>query len=556
VAPGARAVNLRLSPDGRHITFQWVEDPAGETPTTYVEFVTEDGETGVRSARPKIGNPRPAFRMGIVRVDPSLPADSVSVTWVDAGTPKPSIIHGPYWNLQGTRAVVQILSLDHKERWISLLDLESGQTSVIDHEHWDDWLNVKLVGGRWSPGYLEWLPGGDAFGFASERTGWTMLYLAELSGTPRVRHLTEGDWEVRGATLTPDGGAWLLTTSRKHPGEEHVYRIAARGGELVRITLGEGIAESYLSPDGRRIAFIFETERALPDLFVQDAWPGVTVTRITQSGTDAFHRYAWSPSEIITFPDPAGLPTWARIYAPPSRPNGAAIVYVHGCGECRQGVVKGWTRGPTDVTVYANFMRQQGYVVVSLDYRGSAGYGHFYRTYAYRQIGITDVDSALPLLDLLQERYGVDPKRIGMYGASYGGFFTLMSLFRHPGRWAAGVALFGPTDWAHYEDMYTSRILGAFPHEDEEVYRRSSPIYHAAGLEDRLQIQHGLLDGNVQVQDAFRLAQALIELGKDFDLVVYPTEAHGFIHPPSRLDSFRRMTRWFNQYLLETRSIP
>ena len=146
--------------------------------------------------------------------------------------------------------------------------------------------------------------------------------------------------------------------------------------------------------------------------------------------------------------------------------------------------------------------------------------------------------------------YGVDRGSIGLYGGSCGGFFTIMSLFRHPGKYKAGVALYPVTDWAHYNQGYTSRILNGTPQSDDEAYRRSSPIYYAEGLSDHLQIQHGLVDNNVQIQDSFRLSQILMEMKKDFDMVVYPVEDHGWDEVPSRRDSYRRMTEWFNRHLL------
>ena len=224
-----------------------------------------------------------------------------------------------------------------------------------------------------------------------------------------------------------------------------------------------------------------------------------------------------------------------------------AVVYAHGCGECAQAVVKGWARSGS--IVYANYLIQRGYAAASVDYRGSSGYGHRNRTYAYRQMGVSDIDSALPLLDILVDQYGVARDRIGVYGGSYGGFFTLMSLFRNPGKYAAGVALYPVTDWVHYNQGYTSRILNGDQLDDEEAYRVSSPVYYADGLQDALQIQHGLVDGNVQIQDSFRLAQILIEKQKDFDLVVYPVEDHGWDEIPTRRDSYRRMTDFFDRYL-------
>jgi len=548
---GARAYNLQRSPDGRFITFGWIKDPSREHQTSYMEFVNEEGRAVEQSARPKVGEPLPEYKMGIVRIDPLVEPDSVEVVWVDDGIEQETVIHGPYWNPQGTHAVVQILSMDHKDRWISLLDVESRATTVVDHQHEDSWIGGPLVEGRWSPGYLQWLPDGRSFGFVSTATGWAMLYLADIDGT--VHQLTDGEWEVRRAALSPDGRTWYLKTSQAHPGEEHLYHLPARGGQLRRVTLGEGIHEAHYSPDGRRLAVTYENPRLMPDLYVMENRPGARKRQVTRSGTDDFYRYAWAASEVITFPDPAGLPTWGEVWEPPAEHNGAAVIYVHGCGECAQGVTKGWRRGR--MVLYANYMRDRGYVAANLDYRGSSGYGHANRTYAYRQMGVSDVDSGLPFLEILAERYGVDPGRIGIYGGSYGGFFTLMALFRHPGKFAAGVALYPVTDWAHYNQGYTSRILNGSQLDDEEAYRRSSPMYYAEGLQDALMIQHGLVDENVQIQDSFRLAQMLMELDKDFDLVVYPMEDHGWDEVPSRKDSYRRMRRWFDLHLLGEREV-
>lgn len=546
VEKGAVLRNLTLSPDGRFVTFRWIKNPAREHRTSYMEFVNATGYATEQRARPKVGEPLFEAKFGIVRVDPAVEPDSVQVTWADDGTDKATVVHGPWWSPAGRHAAVQILSMDHKERWIALLDVETGATTALDHQREEAWIGGPLVVGRWNPGWLEWLPDGSAFGFGSTATGWAMLYLADVaSGT--VRRLTDGEFEVRRAQLSPDGRTWFLTTSREHPGEEHLYHLPARGGALTRVTVDEGVHAAYPSPDGTRLAVTYETRLLMPDLYVMDNRAGAAKRQVTKSGTDAYYRIPWAPSEIVSFPDPAGLPTWGEVWAPPARPNGAAVVYVHGCGECAQAVHKRWG-GRT--ALVATYLRQEGYLAASLDYRGSSGYGHANRTYAYRQMGVSDVDSGLPFLDLLVERYGVDRRRIGIYGGSYGGFFTIMALFRHPGRYAAGVALYPVTDWAHYNQGYTSRILNGAPYQDEDAYRRSSPVYYAAGLTDALQIQHGLVDGNVQIQDSFRLAQMLMELNKDFDLVVYPVEDHGWDEVPSRRDSYKRMMRWFERHLL------
>ena len=197
---------------------------------------------------------------------------------------------------------------------------------------------------------------------------------------------------------------------------------------------------------------------------------------------------------------------------------------------------------------FINYMLQQGYTVLDFDYRGSAGFGRDYRTDISESMGIKDTDGAVAGARWLAENAGVDPDRIGIYGVSYGGFLTLTSLFRYPGVFSAGVARAAVTDWAHYSDGWTSRILGV-PHENPEAYRRSSPIYYAEGLEDALLITHGLVDDNVHFQDAARLMQRLIELEKDFEVMVYPVEPHTIQTEASRYDLFRREVAFFDEHL-------
>lgn len=165
-------------------------------------------------------------------------------------------------------------------------------------------------------------------------------------------------------------------------------------------------------------------------------------------------------------------------------------------------------------------------------------------------MGDRDVASAVAAVPFLKEKYNVNPDRIGLYGCSYGGFFTLMALFKHPGVFKGGVAQCSVTDWAHYNHWYTARILNGAPASDSAAYRASSPIYFAAGLKDRLVLQHGLVDNNVMYQDAARLAQRLMELGKDFDFVTYPIEAHGWTTSWLKRDSQRRMQKLWEEVLL------
>ena len=542
--------NLQLSPDGRFLSFH-ARTPASPQPRTeFIDYVDESGYATVRRARPKVGEARAMVRLGVVEIDATVSPDSVTVTWVElaeAGE-RNTVPHGPYWSLEGEEAVVQFVSEDHKDLWFARLDLESGKPTVVAHDHDDAWIGGPPIQANYlQPALLEWLPGGQ-FVYASERSGWSHLYLAEPDGS--IVALTGGEWEVRGAVLSPDRSTWLVQASREHPSEDHLYLLPAAGGEMERLTEKTGRHVAQWSPDGDKLALVYDESVQLPDLFLRDATAGARETRVTVSGSDEFFEYPLTRPEIVSFEHPDGDPIWAALFKP-ERPNAerAAVVHVHG-GGYRQFAHRGWT-----VYGYAlhlgmiNYLLQQGYTVLDFDYRGSAGFGRDYRTDIARSMGKKDADGAAAAARYLVAEHGVNAGRIGIYGVSYGGFMTLMSQFRYPGVFAAGVANAAVSDWAHYNDGWTSRILGV-PYEDPEAFRVSSPIYYADGLEDNLLIVHGLVDNNVQFQDAARLVQRLIELEKDFEVMYYPVEPHTIQTEASRFDFVRRVTTFFDRHLL------
>jgi dipeptidyl aminopeptidase/acylaminoacyl peptidase len=198
--------------------------------------------------------------------------------------------------------------------------------------------------------------------------------------------------------------------------------------------------------------------------------------------------------------------------------------------------------------MFNNLLSSRGYVILELDYRASAGYGRDWRTAIYRQMGHPELEDMLDGKKWLTER-GVDAHRLGVYGGSYGGFMTLMALFRAPGEFSAGAALRPVTDWMQYDNQYTAEILNT-PQIDPLAYEQSSPIEFAAGLRDSLLICHGVIDDNVLFADSMRLYQRLIELHKDdFSMSPYPLDRHGFSNADSWLDEYKRIFRLFETRL-------
>jgi dipeptidyl aminopeptidase/acylaminoacyl peptidase len=201
--------------------------------------------------------------------------------------------------------------------------------------------------------------------------------------------------------------------------------------------------------------------------------------------------------------------------------------------------------------MFHNLLADNGYTVLDIDYRGSAGYGRDWRTGIYRHMGGKDLTDHIDGAKFLVDKHAVDPKKIGIYGGSYGGFITLMAMFTEPDVFRAGAALRSVTDWAHYNHPYTANILNE-PHTDSLAYAKSSPIYYAEGLKGHLLMCHGMLDVNVHFQDIVRLTQRLIELKKEnWELAVYPMEDHAFVEPSSWTDEYKRIFKLFEQHLKE-----
>lgn len=553
---GETIASLEVPRGGRYATFV-ITPRVQTTQVTYSDYVNDSGYVVTRSTRPKVGAPVPVRRAMIVTADPFATPDSVKATAVEMDTArfggKKVTAVRALWNDQGSRFVVEFQSLDHKDRWIVLVDPATGKHErVLHHIHDDAWFGGAGQAMGWlNASWFEFLPDGETLALTSEETGWAHLYLVTMDGAKQA--LTSGAWEIRSIERSGDGTAWWIGAGVEHPNELHLYTLPLRGGTLTRIDgLGEGEIQPVPSPDGQVVAFRWGSPTELTDLYVQPLRAGAPATRITRSGTDAFYRIAWPASEFISFPDDRGQPVYARVYKPlTAHANRPAVLEIHGAGYA-QGVHKTFAgSGAHGGSLNAQYLAARGVTYMVLDYRGSAGYGRDMRTDIYRTMGDRDVMSAVAAIPVLQQRYGVNPAKVGLFGCSYGGFFTLMALFRHPGVFQGGVAQCSVTDWAHYNHGYTARILNGAPVDDTTAYRVSSPIFHAEGLRDRLQIQHGLVDGNVQYQDAVRLVQRLMELGKDFEFVTYPIDAHGWQSRWARIDSQRRMMKLWDEVLLK-----
>jgi dipeptidyl aminopeptidase/acylaminoacyl peptidase len=539
-----RVSSLEVAPNGRALLITTTIPATGTRETGIPQFVTESGYTEELRVRTKVGDAQNTGRVAFVSL-PSGDTKWLAVSPGDSAKPTSSAsVLG--WNPAGTTALLFASSRDFKTRYISTVTAEGGTVRVVDTLRDSAWVNGPCFGcGGW---YDE----GRRFWFVSEASGHAHLWTAAADGSDK-KQLTSGTWEVLDVELSPDRRHFLLHTSEVSPFERHFYRMPVTGGARERLTREKGGHTVVMSPDGTMLADVFSTANRPPELFVRRTSAAGEMAQLTTSPTAEWLAFAWKVPEIVMIPASDGVQVPARIYRPAdmgARSNGAGVLFVHGAGYLHN-VHNYWSTYSREF-MFNHYLASKGYVVLDIDYRGSAGYGRDWRTAVYRHMGGRDLQDHVDGSKYLQKEFGIDPERVGLYGGSYGGFITLMALFTEPKSFGAGAALRSVTDWAHYNHGYTARILNS-PDADSISYRRSSPIYFAQGLEDPLLIAHGMVDSNVHFQDVVRLSQRLIELGKTgWEMAVYPVENHGFTRPSSWTDEYRRIFELFEQHLAGT----
>jgi dipeptidyl aminopeptidase/acylaminoacyl peptidase len=559
---GKYVSSVQITNDGRFVIYVLGEysSKATEVPN----YINEFGYTENLPARSKVGNETANFLLYVYdrysnandKIDLSvLPKMMENPAYyaeygrdTKRNSPRNIWIQETKWSPNGKKGVFVVRADDSKDRWIVGMDLTSKDEKLrlVDLQHDDAWIGGEGIS-NWlgSTGTLGWQDNETVY-FQSEKTGFSHLYTYNFTSKEQ-NQLTNGNFEVTDVWLSKDNKTFYVRANKENFHEYHLYKLNSKNSNLEKITSQKGVYEELvLSPDEKFWIARYSYSNKPWELVVFDNQTNSTQRQITNSVSEEFKKHAWYEPKIITFKTPDGVEVPARIYEPDANvKNKAAVMFVHGAGYL-QNVHYGWSSYFREY-MFHNLLREQGYTVIDIDYRGSQGYGRDWRTAIYRHMGNKELVDYVAGADYLVKNHGIDKERIGIYGGSYGGFMTMMALFKEPKVFRAGAALRSVTDWAHYNHGYTSNILNT-PLEDSLAYVRSSPIYFADGLEGDLLICHGMVDTNVQFQDVVRLAQRLIELKKEnWELAVYPIEGHGFVYPSSWADEYKRIYQLFDK---------
>ncbi len=539
-------------------------------------YVTEDGYLAIEDTRTRVGrNNPPGQSLLLIDLDhrsfamidytslPGFDSDPLAdlkksaVEWyvrqgadrdevektVKAPDERPLTVERIEWNREGTLAAVQLRAIDNKDRWLVTIDPQDGDLQTQHRLTDQAWIN-------WDHNEFGWTNDGGALWYLSEESGFSHLYLKSTDAR-RARQLTSGRFVVREPELDAAGSSFYVVANRTHPGNYEVFRVAASGGELEQLTAMGGVVGFKLSRTGEHLLLSHSSIDRHEDLYVQPASPGSTPLQLTDTVSEQFKAIDWIIPEIVEVPSShVSEPVYSKLYLPRDFRDGQsypAVMFVHGAGYL-QNAHSGWSyyfREFMFHTVLAN----DGFIVIDMDYRASKGYGRDWRTAIYRNMGHPELEDFKDGVDWLVENYNVDPERVGIYGGSYGGSMTFMALFREPDLFAAGAALRPVADWMQYNHTYTSNILNT-PQVDPVAYERSSPINYVENLNKPLLIAAGMQDDNVFFQDSVLILQRLLELKKEnFELAVYPLDPHGFVHPESWLDEYRRIYKLMHEHV-------
>ncbi len=571
-SPEHRTVLASLSPDGKWVVVVTTEDkPSSDDTDIMPDYIEENGRIKAQPVRQRVADAKPiqhdvwllemqsgektkldykvlpGYNEDVLAAVKRENAEAKGKTYQENRLPRDiRLLFGSespvQWHDNSDKVALMLEAWDNKDRWIATVDVDDKVFKTQHRMHDTAWVNYRFNS-------FGWFDDAETLYLLSEESGYSQLYTKPLSG--KLNRVTQGNFVVDNVVLTQDDKYFYYKANKKHPGIYEIYRVPTNSTASEALTDLNGMTDYQLSPDELSLLITHSKLVMPPELYSIDlSSEALTPVKITSTVSDDFLSIDWTaPSIVAVKSSHTEQPIYSRVYAPqgPAGDKHRAVIFNHGAGYLQNSHL-GWS-GYFREFMFHSFLVSKGYVVMDMDYRASAGYGRDWRTAIYRQMGTPETQDLKDGVDWLVENANVDRDRIGTYGGSYGGFMTFMALFTEPDLFQAGAALRPVSDWAHYNDGYTSNILNR-PDVDPIAYERSSPIYFAEGLTKPLLINAPMVDDNVFFVDVVRLVQILIEKEKEnFETAIYPVEPHGFVQPSSWLDEYRRIYKLFEENL-------
>jgi dipeptidyl-peptidase 4 len=540
-----RSTGYWWAPDERHIAFARVDESPVKV-TQRFEISADNVET-FPQRYPTAGGPNVLVRLGVSDIHTG------TVTWIDLGSDPDIYLARVNWLPDGKTLAIQRESRDQRKLDLLFADIETGASRVVLTETSDTWIDLNDE--------LSFLRRSKQFVWASARDGFLHLYLYDYQGH-LVRRLTEGPWMVDDfrarAIKAIDEKHRLIyfSATEKSPVERHLYRTSLDTRDprsITRITQEPGVHGVTFSRDAGFYVDNFTSSTQPPQVSLRSS-DGRLMAYLIENRLDASHPDAPyvadnSVPEFGTLAAADGQLLQYRLFKPahfdPAR-RYPAIVEVYG-GPGVQRVLDAWT-GST----FTQILTRAGYVVFQLDNRGTASRGTAFQAPIHGKLGDIEVVDQVRGARWLAAQPFVDPARLGVWGWSYGGYMTLMLMFKAPDVFRAGVSGAPVTDWSLYDTHYTERYLER-PAQNQSGYDASSVLPYAESLRGKLLMIHGMADDNVLFLHSTKLFRKLQDLEKPFEVMVYPGAKHGLIRQHDGRHAYATMLRFFDQSLENTR---
>jgi dipeptidyl-peptidase-4 len=492
-----------------------------------VDFSSPSGEAEMERY-PPAGGANPIVRVFVASLGGGEPRV------MDIGAEPDIYIPRVNWLTDSKHLAIQRLNRMQTTLDLLIADPITGKTRAALSENDPNWINVSDD--------LYFLKDGKRFLWSSERSGYRHLYLYDVGGK-QLAQLTKDDWEVAAVDGVDEAnGLVYFTATEKSPLERQLYRVALDGSGFARLTKEDGTHATVLAPNASAFLDTFSSTAAPPrqDLYRAD---GSRIVAINENKVAELADYRLSPMEFVTVKTRDGVQLNASIIKPPDfdpQKKYPVLVYTYG-GPHAQVVRNAWG-GAT--FLWHELMAQKGYIIFSVDNRGSAGRGHAFETPLHFRLGAQELSDQRDGVQYLKSLPYVDANRIGIWGWSYGGHMTLHAMFEAGDDFKAGFAGGPVTDWRYYDSIYTERYLG-LPRKNEKGYQDSSPVKYAAQLKGKLLIAHGTGDDNVHFANTLSVVDDLIEAGKYVEVLAFPGRGHGVSDPPARRVLMQRVTQFF-----------
>lgn len=490
----------------------------------------------VRRAMP--GEPSEVRRLGVVA------STGGEVTWLSLGGERYDVVHGWQWSPDGRQVLLDVSDVFVKHRRIVIADLGTGTASAPTIRALVEERDSANVSAEWQSA---WAPDGRGVYFTSDRADDYHVWYAPLAGgAPRA--ITRGPWAVFGFTTTSRGV--FVSANRGRPEERHVLAVRRDGEEPQSVTRASGTHTAVVSPDGRWAVDLFSHDTIPPDLYAMDLTRPTPPRRLTTSPHTDFTRYRFTPAQYVSFPSRAdGATLHARLLLPPSRRTGARVPLIVGSVYSNTARNQWGGRNAHPLWGLDQVLLERGFAILAVDVAGSSGHGTAFRRRIRLNYGGVDVEDLHSAVEWAVREGIADPSRVGIWGSSYGGLLTTMSLFTKPGVFAAGVAGAPATNVWHA--LTGEQRVMMRPKEHMAEYARASSHTKADGLQGKLMLIHGMRDAVVLYKDSAWLTQYLLQLGKDVELVTLPDAGHGWDLEglAQTRFAFRQLVRFFTTHL-------